>query len=158
SKRDWSSDVCSSDLDEFITVAHIGDSRCYLLNNNGFNQITDDHSLVNELVRSGQISKADAEHHPRKNVLLKALGTEADVIPDVKTLEWEKNDKILLCYDGWTNKVLDDEIKCYIDNNKDIKEIGSALVHLANERGGEDNVSLVIVSHKPSEKVGEDTC
>src|SRR5699024_12881814 len=76
--------VISICTDEFITVAHIGDSRCYLLNNNGFNQITDDHSLVNELVRSGQISKADAEHHPRKNVLLKALGTEADVIPDVK--------------------------------------------------------------------------
>src|SRR5699024_6671105 len=124
-------------------------------NNNGFNQITDDHSLVNELVRSGQISKADADHHPRKNVLLKALGTEAEVIPDVKTLEWEKNDKILLCSDGLTNKVLDHEIKGYIDNNKDI---GYDLVHLANERGGEDNVSLVIVNHKPSEKVGEDSC
>jgi len=150
--------VISICTDEFITVAHVGDSRCYLLNNNGFNQVTEDHSLVNELVRSGQISKADADYHPRKNVLLKALGTEVEVVPDVKTLEWEKDDKILLCSDGLTNKVLDDEIKGYIDSNKDIKEIGSDLVNLANKRGGEDNVSLVIVSYEPSEKVGEDSC
>src|SRR5699024_5071508 len=69
--------ICTQDL---TTVGHIGDSRCYLLNDDGFKQMTEDHSLVNELVRTGQITKDEARHHPRKNVVLKALGTEADKI------------------------------------------------------------------------------
>ena len=76
----------------FITVAHIGDSRCYILNEAGFSQITEDHSLVNELVRSGEITKEDAENHPRKNVLLRALGTEKIVELDIKSMVFEEGD------------------------------------------------------------------
>lgn len=72
--------------DLFSTIAHIGDSRCYILNETGFSKITEDHSLVNELLRSGQISKEDAENHPRKNVLTRALGTESTVEMDIKTI------------------------------------------------------------------------
>lgn len=150
--------VISICTDEFVTIAHIGDSRCYMLDEHGFKQVTDDHSLVNELVRSGQISKDDAEHHPRKNVLLKALGTEENVLADIKTLEWEKGNKLLLCSDGLTNKVLDEELADYINQQKDIQNIGQDLIQLANERGGEDNVSLVIINHESSHKVGEDSC
>ena len=147
--------VCT---EEFITIAHIGDSRCYVLNDHDFKQITEDHSLVNELLRSGQITKDDAEHHPRKNVLLKALGTEEVVLPDIKTLEWEQSNKILLFSDGLTNKVTDEELKTFLEDNKTIQETGHGLVNLANERGGEDNVSLAIICHGPSEEVGEDSC
>ena len=76
--------------DSFLTVAHIGDSRCYILNRNGFSQITEDHSLVNELVRSGEITIEDAENHPRKNVLLRALGTESSVSMDIKTMMFDR--------------------------------------------------------------------
>lgn len=143
---------------EFITIAHIGDSRCYILNDHGFKQLTEDHSLVNELVRTGQITKTDAESHPIKNVLLKVLGTEETVSPDITTLEWEEKNKLLLCSDGLTNKIADSELSHYLSEDKDIEWIGQDLITLANERGGEDNISLTIISYDPSRKVGETPC
>lgn len=147
--------ICTAD---FTTVAHIGDSRCYMINEQGFNQITEDHSLVNELVRSGQISLEDAEHHPRKNVLLKALGTEEAIYPDIKTISWETGTKILLCSDGLSNKVSDNELKTFMENEESVEDMAKGLIALANERGGEDNISLVIVHHDPDLKEGEPTC
>lgn len=147
--------ICTQD---FITVAHIGDSRCYMVNEEGFNQITEDHSLVNELVRSGQISLEDAEHHPRKNVLLKALGTEDAVYPDIRTISWEKDNMILLCSDGLSNKVADNEFQSYMENDESLEDTAKGLIALANERGGEDNISLVIVQHELHMEEGEPTC
>ncbi|WP_373895975.1 Stp1/IreP family PP2C-type Ser/Thr phosphatase [Virgibacillus natechei] len=147
--------VCT---DEFITISHIGDSRCYLFNENGLNQITEDHSLVNELVRSGQISKDDADKHPRKNVLLRALGTEENAIAETQSIGWVYGDSLLLCSDGLTNKVSDDELASFLNTNSDIKETGEQMIELANERGGEDNISLLIVSHVPTLKEGESSC
>ncbi|GAA0495266.1 protein-serine/threonine phosphatase PrpC [Salinibacillus aidingensis] len=144
--------VCT---DEFITIAHIGDSRCYLSNSNGFSQVTEDHSLVNELVRTGQLSPEDAEHHPRKNVLLKALGTEKDVEIDTKTITWDSGNYLILCSDGLTNKVEDHELHQYIIEADSIEESMRSLIDLANERGGEDNISLAIVQNSPQEKEGE---
>lgn len=138
--------VCTRD---FVTIGHIGDSRCYLRNGNGFAQITDDHSLVNELVRSGQISREDAELHPRKNVLMRALGTEKEVNLDITTINWEPNDTLLLCSDGLTNKVSDDEIEKVIQEPKMITEKGTYLIDRANELGGEDNISLAIIQLTP---------
>ena len=150
--------VISVCTDEFISIAHIGDSRCYMLSEEGFKQVTEDHSLVNELLRTGQISESDAEHHPRKNVLLKALGTEENVQADIKSLGWEKNNKLLLCSDGLANKVLNEELADYVKQDKNIQEIVQDLVELANERGGEDNVSLAIIQHKSPDQVGDDPC
>ncbi|WP_164669054.1 Stp1/IreP family PP2C-type Ser/Thr phosphatase [Virgibacillus doumboii] len=144
--------ICTND---FVTVSHIGDSRCYLLNENGFKQITEDHSLVNELVRSGQISKDDAEQHPRKNVLLKALGTEESVAADTQSITWETGDKLLLCSDGLTNKVSDEELSQFTRTDQELETTGKELIDLANERGGEDNISLVFVHHDSTEKEGE---
>lgn len=132
---------------EFITVGHIGDSRCYMLNNNGFAQITDDHSLVNELVRSGQISPEDAEHHPRKNVLMRALGTEETVSVDIKSLEWEANDMLLLCSDGLTNKVSASEIRDVLSDKCELEVKARQLIEKANEAGGDDNITVAIVKH-----------
>lgn len=144
--------------EEFITVAHIGDSRCYIKNDKGFSLITEDHSLVNELVRSGQITLDDAENHPRKNVLLKAVGTEKAIYPDIRTISWETGDKLLLCSDGLTNKISDDELQTFMENEDSIEITAKELITLANERGGEDNISLVIVHHELHKKEGERTC
>ncbi|MEN2464623.1 Stp1/IreP family PP2C-type Ser/Thr phosphatase [Ornithinibacillus sp. JPR2-1] len=147
--------VCTG---EFITVAHIGDSRCYLFNDFRFKQITEDHSLVNALVQSGQISKDDAMYHPRKNVVLRALGTNELVEPDIQTINWEAGDRLLLCSDGLTDKVHDGELADYLKSTEDIEEVGKRLVDLANERGGEDNVSLIIIQHEASLEEGEPPC
>ncbi|WP_093136403.1 Stp1/IreP family PP2C-type Ser/Thr phosphatase [Salinibacillus kushneri] len=144
--------VCT---DYFITIAHIGDSRCYLSNSHGFAQVTEDHSLVNELVRTGQLSPEDAEHHPRKNVLLKALGTEERVDIDIKTISWEPKNYLVLCSDGLTNKVEDHELHQYIIEADSIEDSMKKLIDLANERGGEDNISLAIVQNSPQQKEGE---
>ncbi|WP_090742708.1 Stp1/IreP family PP2C-type Ser/Thr phosphatase [Mesobacillus persicus] len=131
--------------DLFATVANIGDSRGYILNEVGFQQLTEDHSLVNELVRSGQISKEDAEHHPRKNVLTRALGTEETVAMDTKTIMFEEGDFLLLCSDGLSNKVTEDELKSALTHNESLEDKATGLITLANENGGEDNITLVIV-------------
>ncbi|TFJ94604.1 Stp1/IreP family PP2C-type Ser/Thr phosphatase [Lentibacillus salicampi] len=141
--------------DEFFAVSHVGDSRCYKLDDDGFRQITEDHSLVNELVRSGQISKDDAEQHPRKNVLLKALGTEADIAADSQSIEWESDSKLLLCSDGLTNKLTDDELSSFIHTDRDPESISNRMIELANDRGGEDNISLIIVHHDTVMEEGE---
>ena len=136
--------VCS---DSFATVANIGDSRCYIFNELGFSQFTEDHTLVNELVRSGHITKQDAEHHPRKNVILRALGTEEHVLVDVKTITFEQGDCLLLCSDGLSNKVSDLELKQTLETEKRLEEKAKQLIDLANENGGEDNITIVIVKN-----------
>ncbi|MFJ7638649.1 Stp1/IreP family PP2C-type Ser/Thr phosphatase [Peribacillus sp. NPDC097264] len=131
--------------DKFATIANIGDSRCYLYNESGFKQVTEDHSLVNELVRSGQITKEDAEHHPRKNVLLRALGTELQVEMDITTVIFEEQDMLLLCSDGLTNKVSEVELEEMVNNGHSLEEKAQSLIEMANNYGGEDNITLVLV-------------
>ncbi|HEX6593888.1 MAG TPA: Stp1/IreP family PP2C-type Ser/Thr phosphatase [Bacillota bacterium] len=141
--------------DQFVTVAHIGDSRCYLLNENEFTQVTEDHSLVNALIQSGQISKDDAQQHPRKNIVLKALGTEENVTPEIQSLAWNQGAKLLLCSDGLTDKVTNDEIKEWLQSDEKLAVLGEELIALANQRGGEDNISLVLMVHASIEKLGD---
>lgn len=147
--------VCT---EEFVTIAHIGDSRCYMLSGTGFSQVTEDHSLVNELVRSGHISKDDAKEHPRKNVVLKALGTEEQISADVETMSWEQGNKLLLCSDGLTDKVSDEELGELISSDNDLHEIGGNMIKLANDRGGEDNISIILIHYDASSKAGEHSC
>src|SRR5699024_7162745 len=113
--------VITISSNDFITIAHIGDSRCYIHNDNGFSQVTEDHSLVNELVRQGQITKEEAERHPRKNIVLKALGTEAKIEADIQSISWEQGDKLLLCSDGLTDKVANDELSEFIQLTDGLK-------------------------------------
>ncbi|MDR6997952.1 Stp1/IreP family PP2C-type Ser/Thr phosphatase [Neobacillus niacini] len=129
----------------FTTVAHVGDSRSYILNESGFQQLTEDHTLVNELVRSGQISKEDAEHHPRKNVILRALGTELEIKIDIKTIMFEEGDFLLLCSDGLSNKVREEEMVQILQNQDNLEEKAKTFIKIANENGGEDNITLIIL-------------
>jgi protein phosphatase len=130
---------------QFTTIAHVGDSRCYILNDTGFHQLTEDHTLVNELVRTGQITKEDAEHHPRKNVILRAIGTEVDIKIDVKTIMLETGDYLLLCSDGLSNKVTEEEMMAILTNDSSLEEKATLLIKIANDNGGEDNITLIII-------------
>lgn len=141
--------ICMKD---FVTIAHIGDSRAYLSSDQDFKQITEDHSLVNALVQSGQISKDEAQEHPRRNVVLKALGTEENVTPDVKSLSIEKGNKLLVCSDGLTDKVTEEELAEVIQAMTKMEVSGQVLIDLANERGGEDNISLIIIQYNAEQE------
>lgn len=131
--------------ENFTTIAHVGDSRCYILNDIGFQQLTEDHTWVNELVRTGQISKEDAEHHPRKNWILRALGTEQDVKIDIKTIMFEEGDYLLICSDGLSNKVNNNEMVQVLQNPDSLEQKALELINMANDNGGEDNITLIIL-------------
>lgn len=136
--------------EEFVSIAHIGDSRAYIGNEFGFNQKTADHSLVQELVRTGQITEEEAEHHPRKNVLLRALGTETEMKLDTTTLQVEDEQIVLLCSDGLTNKVSINELNEYVQSGEALPTIAERCIELANERGGEDNITVALVYYPRS--------
>ncbi|HZG74121.1 MAG TPA: SpoIIE family protein phosphatase, partial [Chondromyces sp.] len=134
--------------------ANIGDSRCYIYNESGFQQLTEDHSLVNELVKSGEITKEDAEHHPRKNVLVRALGTEEKVVADYRTITFEEGDFLLLCSDGLSNKVSETEMERILTSQLSLTEKAESFVSLANENGGEDNITIVLLEQAAEHESG----
>ncbi|WP_348710177.1 protein-serine/threonine phosphatase PrpC [Bacillus subtilis] len=150
--------VCALFTGKTVSVAHIGDSRCYLLQDDDFVQVTEDHSLVNELVRTGEISREDAEHHPRKNVLTKALGTDQSVSIDTRSFDIEPGDKLLLCSDGLTNKVESTELKDILQSDSAPQEKVNLLVDKANQNGGEDNITAVLLELALQVEEGEDQC
>jgi serine/threonine protein phosphatase PrpC len=128
-------------------IAHIGDSRAYLIRNNQISLITNDHSLVGELIRSGEITQEEALVHPHRNVLIRALGTEVDVDVDLIELDLLPNDILLLCTDGLSNFVRDEEILKIITQHS-IHESTRYLVKRAIELGGLDNITVVLVHYE----------
>ncbi len=126
-----------------MVVFHIGDSRVYTINENGITQITKDHSLVQKLVDEGKITKDEAAVHPNRNILLKALGSNEKLIPDVKEIVLEKPLKVLMCTDGLTSLVSDKEIEEIIKNNS-CDTAAVKLIFAANKAGGLDNISVIV--------------
>ncbi|MBO5142354.1 MAG: Stp1/IreP family PP2C-type Ser/Thr phosphatase [Clostridia bacterium] len=130
-----------------VYIGHIGDSRVYRLRQSILRQLTKDHSYVQELVRQGSITIEEAKNHPQKNVLLKALGCDRDIVPDVITKGFVKGDILLLCSDGLTNMVDDKKIfEIIMKNTSDLKVACKMLIDTANDNGGVDNVSAIIIS------------
>lgn len=126
-------------------VINVGDSRLYQLREE-LKQITVDHSLVEEMVKSGEILKDEMRTHPNKNIITRALGTDTVVRPDCFEIEVKQGDVILLCSDGLTNMIEDYEIeKILKDNLEDLEQAGKKLVDMANQNGGKDNISVVLV-------------
>jgi protein phosphatase len=128
-----------------IAVAHVGDSRAYRLREGKLELMTQDHTWVNEQVVAGFLSEEQARAHPLKNVVTRALGGEADVEIDVREVPVEAGDLFLLCSDGLTTMLTDEEIASRIQNAERLEEVCSRLVRDANSRGGYDNVSVVLV-------------
>jgi protein phosphatase len=131
--------------DGSVSIGHVGDSRAYLHRDGRLDQLTDDHSLVAELVRRGELSPEEAEVHPQRSVITRALGTDPDVDVDTFTVQAADGDVFLLCSDGLTTMVDVETIATAIDRNRnDLRAAARALIREANERGGDDNITAVL--------------
>ena len=143
-----------------ITFGHVGDSRAYVLRDGELEQLTDDHSLVAELVRGGKLSAEEAEHHPQRSVITRALGTDPDVDVDTFTVEARNGDVFVLCSDGLTDMVADDEIGSVLSERRgSLDEAANELVRRANKAGGQDNITVVAfeLTDEPDERTLEQT-
>jgi protein phosphatase len=127
-------------------IAHVGDSRAYLLREGELERLTEDHSLVGEMVRSGIISDEDARFHPRRNVITRSIGTDDELSVDItrEPLGLAEGDVFLLCSDGLTSLVAESELKAVLGSNPP-REAANRLVDLANENGGKDNITVQVV-------------
>lgn len=132
-------------LGGMLYVANVGDSRLYVVNGKKIRQITKDHSWVEEMVRRGGIGKAEARNHPDKNIITRAIGAEETVKADFFQLSLSEGDMVLMCTDGLTNMLEDEEIRMILDGARDIVEKAQGLVNAANENGGRDNISVVLI-------------
>jgi PPM family protein phosphatase len=131
--------------DNMMSVAHVGDSRAYLIRDNQLSRITNDHSWVFEQVQAGMLTEAEAEKHPLRNVITRALGGALQVVPDASEIESRPGDVYLLCSDGLTGMVPEEEILKLVTENDDLKVACQKLIEAANERGGLDNVTAILV-------------
>ena len=128
-----------------VFIGHVGDSRVYRIRKEFMRKLTQDHSYVQKLVKDGTITKEEAVHHPQKNMLMKALGCNAFVEPDVMVKGFLKDDILIMNSDGLTNLVSQEEI--FKEAKKDIEQAPKELVNLANEKGGYDNITVVVIKN-----------
>lgn len=136
--------VAATIVDQMLHVGNIGDSRLYVIKDD-IEQITEDHSLVETMVRTGEIMREDAKHHPNKNIITRALGTNKEVKADFFEVKLNKGDRVLLCSDGLSNMVDDYEIAKIVNKNKDVEASSLELIRVANEHGGMDNIGIVMI-------------
>ena len=130
---------------ENLYIANVGDSRLYHITQDKINQVTKDHSVVQELIDLGEISEKEAENHPNRNLITRAVGTNADVETDFYKFKAKSGDMIVICTDGLSNMVGKDEIKSIVTSEIDLKDAVKKLVDRANERGGLDNITVAAV-------------
>lgn len=128
-----------------LSVANVGDSRLYVVGRQGIRQITRDHSWVEEMVLRGGIGREEARNHPDKNIITRAVGVEDTVKVDFFSVGLEEGDTVLMCTDGLTNMLEDREILTIMNGARDIVERAQALVDAANENGGKDNISVILI-------------
>ena len=130
--------------DGTVYAVNVGDSRLYKVGS-GIEQITEDHSLVEEMVRMGEISKEEARNHPEKNIITRAIGVSETVEPDYFDTKLEKGECLLLCSDGLSNMLEDAQIKEILDRRTDLRSGAEELVREANRNGGKDNIAVVLI-------------
>jgi PPM family protein phosphatase len=130
--------------DDCVSLGHVGDSRAYRLREGRLEQLTHDHSLVAELERSGQLTPEAAEHHPQRSIITRALGPERDVEVDTHSHPARAGDVYLLCSDGLTGMISDDEVTALLTGASSLDEAAQSLIRAANQRGGKDNITVVL--------------
>ena len=128
-----------------LSVTNVGDSRLYVVGGHEIRQITRDHSWVEDMVRSGGMGREEARNHPDKNIITRAVGAEDSVKTDFFSVTLREGDMILMCTDGLTNMLNDEEIRMVLDGARDIVEKAEELVRRANENGGRDNISVILI-------------
>lgn len=136
--------VAATFADKYLQVANVGDSRLYVINSE-IKQITRDHSLVEEMIRMGGLDRAAARSHPDKNIITRAIGASDIVEVDFFSVELNPEDIVLMCSDGLTNMLEDEEIRMILSGQEDIGEKAEKLVKAANQNGGSDNISVILI-------------
>jgi protein phosphatase len=129
--------------ERYANIAHIGDSRAYLVRDGAIRQLTEDHSWVHEQVKMGLLTPEEARNHPLKNIITRSMGHERDVKVDLSKNEYVKGDRYLICSDGLTNMVKDEELLSIVHGNQ-LPDAATQLIKRANEEGGYDNITLVL--------------
>ena len=137
--------VAATVIGNTLYAANVGDSRLYVINQEDITQITRDHSLVEEMVRLGEVRKEDAKDHPDKNIITRAVGVLPEVTADFFEISLKLGDEILMCSDGLTNMIEDDEIRHIVLGQRDIVEKAEKLIETANRNGGKDNITVVLI-------------
>jgi len=130
-----------------FTIAHVGDSRAYLVRDGGIRQLTEDHSMVAELVKAGVITPEAAETHPYRSAISRSLGQFKEVETDTSVHDFLPGDRVLLCTDGLTRFVKAEEILERIEAHEDPQDASQALIDIANERGGRDNITVILIAN-----------
>ncbi len=138
--------VAATIMNDTLYVANIGDSRLYLISDDMV-QITNDHSLVEEMVKRGDLTESQARIHPQKNIITRALGIDSQVQADYFEIQLKKHDKILLCSDGLTNMVEDYDIRYLLKHSASLEESVDNLIDRANSAGGLDNITAILVEY-----------
>ena len=128
-----------------VTLVHVGDSRCYRWRDGALERLTDDHSLVEQMVRQGQLTEQQALDHPQRSIITRALGPESVVEPDAQTVGGRDGDLLLLCSDGLTTMISDEQIAAMLARDEPLKATTRALIAAANEAGGRDNITVVLI-------------
>jgi len=126
-------------------LGHVGDSRAYLMRDGTVTQVTDDHSLVEQLVREGRLSPEEAHHHPQRAIITRALGVDAQVDVDIYRVDLQPGDRLLICSDGLTNMLSDETIGMTLGRHADPQQAADTLVDMANQAGGDDNITVVVL-------------
>ena len=140
-------------IDSELLVANVGDSRAYLYRNFQIKQLTEDHTLVQELVKSGEITEEEAKRHPQRNIVTQSLGITLNVQIDFVRVTLKNEDTILLCSDGLSNMLEDQYIKEILGNYSDVNTQAQKAVLAANEAGGRDNITVAIAKYLVREEV-----
>jgi serine/threonine protein phosphatase PrpC len=128
-----------------LYIGHVGDSRVYAIREGRIKRLTTDHSYVEELIQTGSLTREEAENHPDKNIITRALGCSEDIEVDVYTHEMLPDDYIIMCTDGLTNKLSEVEIKETVEGSAGPEQACEQLIEKANEKGGEDNITVIII-------------
>ena len=139
-------DICYIDFDILYTC-HVGDSRIYLYRDNDLTQLTHDHTLMEELLKNGNITQKEIENHPGKHMITRAVGTEEGIESDFDFLKLQDGDMILMCSDGLTNMLSDTAIKKVLLPGGELEGITKRLVEKANENGGLDNITVIVLRY-----------
>lgn len=132
-------------LDSKFYLGHVGDSRAYIISNNNIRQITEDHTLVNELLKKGNITESEAENHPQRNIITQALGSSIGIKIDILEVDFQNDDILLLCSDGLYNMINDAKILEILKESGSLEKGVRSLVDLANENGGKDNITVIAI-------------
>jgi PPM family protein phosphatase len=138
-------------IDGTLLLGHVGDSRAYLVRDGAIERITTDHSLVEELIQAGELTEEEAERDPRRSMITRALGLEPGVAVDVESVDLRAGDRLLLCSDGLTTMVSESEIAALVSGEDDPHVAASTLVEAANDAGGADNITVVVIDIEDGE-------